>query len=603
MIGALCVLAIAYRYYSAFLAARVLALDPKFRTPAHELSDGHNYVPTSKWVLFGHHFAAITGAGPLIGPVLAAQFGFLPGLLWILVGVVLAGAVHDLVILSASVRRKGRSIAEIARSEVGPVSGWIATVAILFIVVIAMAGLGSVVALALGDLRKPDGTLVARGSSWGTFSILCSIPIALAMGAYIYKLAANRKHRIAEASAVGVVLLLVAIATGKYVTGLHFSVHQITLGMAAYGFIASVLPVWMLLCPRDYLSSYMKLGTIALLVVAILVVHPTLEMPAITGGEFTNAIFYGKVFPFVFVTIACGAISGFHGLVGSGTTPKMVADETHCRTIGYGAMLCEGLIAVVALIAACSLHQSDYFAINMAPDRFHAFAEKLHMAPATLGEVQRQIGEQVQGRTGGGVSLAIGMAKIFGGLPGMRALVSYWYHFAVMFEALFILTTIDTGTRVSRFLVQELLGRIKPDWGRADNHVTGVLATAAVVGGWTYFIWTNNVATIWPMFGIANQLLAVVGLAVVTTILVNEGKRRYVWVTAIPMVFVAVTTLTAAYQSIRYNPSFKVGTFKGTLNTSITIALMGGIVGILADCATKWSRRWRIAPAPATEPT
>ncbi len=608
MLGALCVLVIAYRFYSAFIAAKVLALDSSRQTPATRINDGHNFVPTNRWVLFGHHFAAITGAGPLIGPVLAAQFGFLPGFLWLLIGVVMAGAVHDFVIMTASVRRGGRSLAEIARTEVGAVSGWIAMGAILFIVVIAIAGLGLLVVNALAEIKKPDGTLVGHGSSWGTFSILCSLPIALSMGVYMHKLGKNRRHKIAEATVVGVILLSAAVIFGKFASGLEFSAHQVTLAMAAYGFLASVLPVWLLLCPRDYLSSFMKIGTIALLVIAIIVVHPDLEMPAITGPEFTGAIFYGKVFPFVFITIACGAISGFHGLVASGTTSKMMADETHCRSIGYGAMLTEGLVGVVALIAACSLHQSDYFAINMPIEKFSLFAQKLHLDPGMLGDLQNQVGESVVGRTGGGVTLAVGMAQIFSALPGMRALMSYWYHFAIMFEALFILTTIDTGTRVARFLVQELLGRFHAPLGRTDWLPGTIISTAIIVFGWTYFLWTGSVSTIWPMFGIANQLLAVIGLAVVTTILVNEGKRRYMWVTVSPMIFVATMTLTAGWQSVMDNPAFLQAAqnaslsadvrFRGWLNSVVTLVLMAAIVIVLVDCATKWVRRGWLAAAP-----
>jgi carbon starvation protein len=605
MLGALLVLAIGYRYYSAFLAAKVLALDGARRTPAVERDDGHNYVPTSKWVLFGHHFAAITGAGPLIGPVLAAQFGFLPGLIWILVGVVLAGAVHDFVILTCSVRRGGRSLAEMARLEVGPLAGWIAMIAILFIIVIALAGLGMVVVHALAEVRDAKGNLVGHGSSWGTFSILCSVPIALAMGLYIHSIAPKRPRRVAEATVVGVVLLIAAVIFGRYVDGLSFGPRPVTVAMAAYGFIASVLPVWLLLCPRDYLSSFMKIGTIALLVIAILWVQPTLQMPAFTGDQFTGAIFYGKVFPFVFITIACGAISGFHGLIASGTTPKMVSDERHCRTIGYGAMLIEGLVGIVALIAACALHQTDYFAINMPVDKFTAFAEKLHLAPGMLSELEAQVGETVRGRSGGGVTLAVGMAQIFAALPGMRSLVSYWYHFAIMFEALFILTTIDTGTRVGRFLVQEFLGRFHQKLANPSWMPGTLLATAIVVAGWTYFIWTGSVATIWPMFGIANQLLAVVGLAVVTTILVNEGRGRYAWVTVLPMLAVATTTLVAGWKSVTENPRFWPATqaadaahrFQGWLNSVITICLMLAAVVIIGLAAARCLREPHTVPS------
>ncbi|HLG93342.1 MAG TPA: carbon starvation CstA family protein, partial [candidate division Zixibacteria bacterium] len=438
VIGALCVMAIAYRFYSAFIAARVLALDPNRTTPAHTLNDGHNYYPTNKWVLFGHHFAAISGAGPLIGPVLAAQFGFLPGFLWLLIGVVLGGAVQDFVILAASIRRSGRSLAEIARTEISPVSGLIAAIAILFIVIIALAGLGLAVVNAL------------RESSWGTFTIAMSIPLALFVGLWIYRI---RPGRIVEGSLIGVAGLFLAVIVGRWIPESALSPYftfdktEITFLMAAYGFIASVLPVWVLLCPRDYLSSYLKIGTIAFLAIGIIVVAPTLQMPAFS--EFAKGggpIIPGKLYPFVFITIACGAISGFHSLVSSGTTPKMINKETDARMIGYGAMLMEGFVGITSLIAASALFPADYFAINVPPEKFAV----LGMDPVNLSALSEQVGENVAGRPGGAVSLAVGMAQIFSSIPGMRGLMSYWYHFAIMFEALFILTTIDTGTRVAR---------------------------------------------------------------------------------------------------------------------------------------------------------
>ena len=596
MAGALCILAIAYRYYSAFLASKVMALDPHRVTPAHTLYDGHNYVPTSKWVLFGHHFAAITGAGPLIGPVLAAQFGYMPGLLWILIGVTLAGAVHDFIIMAASVRRGGRSLAEIARTEISPLSGFVSAVAILFIVVIALAGLGLAVVNALHE------------SSWGTFTIGCSIPLALYMGWHMY---VWRKGRIAEATVIGVTGLLAAVVVGGWIpdsaiaSWFTFDRTGITLLIAAYGFIASILPVWMLLCPRDYLSSYMKLGTIGFLVAGVLVVNPEMKMPAFSqflGGG--GPIIPGTVFPFVFITVACGAISGFHALVGSGTTPKMIANECDVRPIGYGAMLLEGLVGITAMIAAASLAPGDYFAVNVPPDRY----AQLGMQMENLPQLEAAVGEQVQGRTGGAVSLALGMAQIFSALPGMRGLMSYWYHFAIMFEALFILTTIDTGTRVARFLVQEFLGRVYKPMERTDWMPGTILSSLLVVGGWTYFILTGSINTIWPMFGISNQLLASVALCVGTTVILSSSKPRYALVTLIPLAFVTTTTLTAGFLSVKniFLPmaSRPGQAFQGYLNATMTILMMSCVGIILVDCLRRWSgllwSRPPSAPAPAT---
>lgn len=681
MLAAVAVLTIAYRYYSAFIAAKVLCLDAARTTPAHTLRDGENYHPTNKYVLFGHHFAAITGAGPLIGPVLAAQFGFYPGYLWILFGVVIAGAVHDFVILVASTRRNGRSLAEIAREELGPTLGIVAALSILFIVVIALAGLGNVVVGALAE------------SAWGVFTVGCSIPIALLMGLHIYRVRGGSARGIREASIFGVVLLFVALFVGKWVSdspyaaAFKLSRTALTLIMAGYGFVASVLPVWMLLCPRDYLSSYLKIGVIALLVIGVVLVNPTIQMPGVTqwvhGG---GPIVKGPLFPFVFITIACGAISGFHSLVASGTTPKMVDKETDCRAIGYGAMLMEGLVGITALIAACAMPQDDYVAINTDPEiaivanekpgstglarseaelakAFSAFdahdrgllglqagagVEALHgrklraskalslsnSALAALGYhvdpsaaratsleeadflrlgihvkelpgLQKQADEVVAARTGGGVSLAIGMARVFSGLPGMNALLAYWYHFAIMFEALFILTTIDTGTRIGRFLLQEFLGRFKKELGSSTSRGAGVLATSIIVGGWTFLILTNNIQTIWPMFGISNQLLACTALCVATTIVLKEAKlRRYALVTILPLVFVGGTTLTAAVQSIvqiylpmTRNPQTAA---MGWANAGLTGVLFACVVVILVGSAKKWLELLRIRAAAAS---
>ncbi len=588
MIAVLCVLAIAYRYYSAFIAAKVLALNDAKKTPAHRLNDGHNYHPTHKWVLFGHHFAAISGAGPLIGPVLAAQYGYLPGLLWLVVGVVVAGAVQDFVILVASIRRNGKSLAEIVKLEIGPVAGVAAGIAILFVLVIALAGLGIVVVNALSE------------SIWGTFTIATTIPIALVMGLYSYKL---RPGRIGEATVAGVIFLLAAVVGGRFVAGAswgHYFLltkNQVTVALGTYGFIASVLPVWLLLCPRDYLSSFMKIGTIALLIVGVLVVNPEIKIPAFTeyihGG---GPIIPGKVFPFVFITIMCGAVSGFHSLVSSGTTPKMISLESHARPIGYGCMLIEGLVGVVALIAVSNMAPGDYFAVNVPPEKF----QQLKMFGYHIEELpvlEAQVEEKVAGRAGGAVSLALGMAKIFSSLPGLANLMAYWYHFAIMFEALFILTTIDTGTRIARFVLQEFLGKAIPKFEKTDWMPGTILTTLITVFAWGYFIWTGTVATIWPMFGIANQLLAVIALCVGSVILVNSKKAKYLWVTLIPMLFVMTTTISGAVQlmsgqfyplTLSDNPAFVL---RGYLNLGLSGLMLGCLVLVLCDAAVKSFRR------------
>jgi carbon starvation protein len=582
----LAVVAIAYRYYSAFLAARVAVLDDSRTTPAHRFEDGHNYVPTNKWVLFGHHFAAISGAGPLIGPVLAAQFGYLPGLLWLAFGVVFAGATHDFVILVASMRRGGRSLAEIARSEIGPTAGITAMIAVLFIIVIAMAGVGIAVVNALAE------------SPWGTFTIFLTIPIALVLGMYLRR--SHAPNAVRNGSIYGALAVLGAVVAGRFVPGTLLGVlftldrTHITLAIAVYGFIASVLPVWMLLAPRDYLSSYMKLGTIAALIIGTFLVAPTIYAPAlsqyVSGG---GPIIPGKVFPFVFVTIACGAISGFHALIGSGTTPKMIDRESDARVIGYGAMLCEGLVGCVALIAVCALHPGDYYAINVPPAVF----AKLGLSTVNLQHFSQQIGETLAGRTGGAVSLAVGFAQIFSGIPLLGHLMSYWYHFAIMFEALFILTTIDAGTRVGRFMVQEFLGRVWEPFGNPSWMPGTIIATFAVVGAWAYFILTGSISQIWPMFGIANQLLAAVALCVGTSVIINAGKVKYAWTTMAPLAFVASTTLYAGWRSIFDNflseKMLARSASTGYLDAALTVMLMACAVVILIASARAWIRAVR----------
>ena len=582
VIPALAALVLAYRYYSAFIAARVMSLDDSRLTPAHTRTDGHNYVPTPRWVLFGHHFAAIAGPGPLLGPTLALQFGFAPGLLWIVAGVCLAGAVHDFIILWASVRRQGASLAEIARMEIGPVAGFTAAVAILFIVIIALAGVGVAFVNALSE------------SPWGVFTIAVTIPLAFFMSFYMYVL---RPGQVGEATVIGVAGLILAVIAGRWVAEsdlapyLTLTRHQLVVALGIYGFAASVLPVWLLLTPRDYLSAFLKIGVVGFLVIGVIVVNPAMEMPAFS--QFVNGggpIVPGALFPFAFITIACGSISGFHSLISSGTTPKMIDRESDIRPIGYGSMLMEGLVGVMALVAAASMHPGDYFAINTPPAVFATLGEEV----VNLPQMEAAVGETVTGRTGGAVSLAIGMAQILSGLPGMSGLVNYWYHFAIMFEALFILTVIDAGTRVGRFLVGEFLGRVHKPFGDPKWVPGSVMSTLIVVFGWGYFIWTGNISTIWPMFGIANQLLAAVALAVGTTIIINMGKARYAWVTLAPLSFLSVTTLTAGYLTVRDNFwPMAVGArpelqFQGYVNSICTVTMMVLVVIILAAAVRKW---------------
>jgi carbon starvation protein len=685
----LCVLAIAYRYYSAFLAAKVAMLDDSRQTPAHEFNDGQNYHPTNKWVLFGHHFAAISGAGPLIGPVLAIQYGYMPGLLWLVIGVCLAGAVQDMLVLAASVRRGGKSLAQIALTELGKPASIIVSLAILFIVVIALAGLGFVVVKALGgeEVKLPKGmeitfvfqfpegckiryskdgpesiraesfriretqnhetppieaipildfdltsgtTVVAEqhvqlvpGSSWGTFTIACTIPIALFVAFWMYRL---RKGHVVEASAIGAVGVLFATVAGGWVQDsplLHsiFSLtkEQTIYALCGYGFIASVLPVWMLLCPRDYISSFLKIGTIALLVLGVLFANPPLPCPTVNqtfidGGP----TFAGNIFPFVFICIMCGSISGFHALVSSGTTPKMIDKESHVRMIGYGSMLIEGLVGVVALIAAASMPVDLYYDINVDLDKAPHFQSKLDelykdlkidrnaekarigvenlhnlkVQDANLAQMEQLVGgESLRGRTGGAVTLAVGMSRILTSAMdtlnlSFSGLVKYWYHFAIMFEALFILTTIDTGTRIARFLMQETLGQAWPQFAKTDWLPGSILATGVVTAAWGTLVYNGSIMTIWPMFGIANQLLAVLALCLVTTLLINTGRAKYAPVTLVPMLFVTSTTMTAGVLMVQ--TFIKMGGFTGVLNTCLTIFVMASVAFILLWAASRW---------------
>src|SRR5215204_4315456 len=547
-----------YRFYSRFLAAQVLGLNDRRATPAERLANGRDFVPTSRWVLFGHHFAAIAGAGPLVGPVLAAQFGYLPGTIWLVFGVVLGGAVQDFIILFGSMRRDGKSLGQMAKEETGAVTGLLAMVAVLAIMVILLAVLALVVVNALKD------------SPWGVFTILCTIPIAVLMG---FWMKAWRPGRTIEASVVGVALLLIALAGGRYVAesailAPYFTYSGLTIayGMIAYGFIASVLPVWMLLCPRDYLSTFMKIGTILLLALGILLVLPPLKLPAVTRFiDGTGPVFAGKLFPFAFITIACGAISGFHALVSSGTTPKMLTRESDARLIGYGGMLMESFVAVMALCAAALLEPGVYFAINTPLSTLGGSLESavgvirnwgFTIAPGQMETLAARVGEKtLLGRTGGAPSLAVGMAHIFSSAFG-SGLMALWYHFAIMFEALFILTTVDTGTRVGRFMLQELAGQVWRPLGRTSWYPSTVFASALIVAGWGYFLVQGvldplgGINSLWPLFGISNQLLAAVALCVGTTLIIKSGKARHVWVTLLPLTWLLTATLTAGWQKI-----------------------------------------------------
>lgn len=575
LIIALLVFALAYRLYAKFIICKILVFDDKRPTPAHTFKDGRDYHPTNKFVLFGHHFAAISGAGPLVGPVLAAQFGFLPGFLWILIGAVLGGAVHDIVILFASVRTKGLSLTRLARKNISKTAGLITGIAILFIIITALAGLALVVVNALSE------------SSWATFTIAMTIPAALIVALYMYKL---RPGKIIEASLIGVVIVLAAVVLGEPLSKSslgHFFIFSrptLSLMLPIYGFTASILPVWILLCPRDYLSSYMKIGTIALLTIGIFIVNPHINMPAVTkfihGG---GPIIPGKAWPFVCITIACGAISGFHSLVASGTTPKMINRESEIKMIGFGAMLIEAFVSLMALIAATVLLPGDYFAINVPVELFH----KLGLSPVHLAEIERMTGEALAGRTGGAVSLAAGMSVILSSIPGMKALMGYWYHFAIMFEALFILTTVDTGTRVARYIIEELAKLANPRGKIGKTLWSAVLSAGIISALWGYLVYNGDISTIWPMFGVANQLLATLALLVGTLFILKHTKRwDYCLVTFLPALFMFITTVFAGVLNISENYLPK-HTFQGNLNAALSAVMIILVVVIFYEALRK----------------
>ncbi len=567
VIASVCVFLIAYRFYSLYIAQSVLRLEADRVTPAVRYNDGLDYVPTDKYVLFGHHFAAIAGAGPLVGPVLAAQMGWLPGTIWILAGVVLAGAVQDFVVLFASTRRDGRSLGDIARMEMGPVAGVIAMIGVLLIMVILVAVLALVVVKAL------------VGSPWGTFTVFATIPIAMFMGVYSRFL---RPGRIGEMSLIGFVLLMGSIVFGQTVSEsptlaplFTYSGTALALIIIGYGFCASVLPVWFLLAPRDYLSTFLKIGAIAGLAVGILFVWPELKMPAVTPYiDGTGPVFSGALFPFLFITIACGSVSGFHALISSGTTPKMLENETQARFIGYGGMLTESFVAIMALIAACILEPGVYFAMNSPPALIGADTAQaaqtisswgFAITPDALDQIARDVGEHtILSRAGGAPTLAVGMAHILSSAVGGKALMAFWYHFAILFEALFILTTVDAGTRVLRFMIQDLLGTAVPFMRQTHSWGANLIATSLAVAAWGYFLYQGvvdplgGINTLWPLFGIANQMLAAIALIVVTVVLFKMKRQAGAWVTILPTVWLLVCTLTAGWQKL-FHPDPKIG--------------------------------------------
>jgi carbon starvation protein len=606
---------IGYRFYARFLAIRAFGLDDRRATPAERRNNGRDYVPTNKWVLWGHHFAAIAGAGPLVGPTLAAQFGFLPGTLWLIAGVVLGGAVQDFTILFASMRRDGKSLGQMAKEEVNPVAGIAAMIAILAIMIILLAVLALVVVNAL------------RASPWGLFTIACTIPIALLMGWWMRSV---RPGHVLEASAMGIVLLMAALVAGRWVSmdptwsrWFTWSGTGLSWAMIVYGFFASVLPVWLLLSPRDYLSTFLKIGTVFTLAIAIMLTLPELKMPAVTQFvDGSGPVFAGKIFPFAFITIACGAISGFHALVASGTTPKMVMRETETRLLGYGGMLMESLVGLMAIIAASTLEPGVYFAMNVPASTLGTTAQEaartvaqwgFTIHPGQMEALAQQMGEaSLLSRTGGAPSLAVGMASIFAGMVRDSGL-AIWYHFAIMFEALFILTTVDAGTRVGRFMLQELGGQLWEPFGRTSWYPSIVASSALIVAGWGYFLYQGvvdplgGINSLWPLFGIANQLLATVALCVGTTILIKMQKQRYVWATLTPLVWLFVVTMTAGWQKVfaadprlgflshaqliaqdATNPTAARLIFNDRLDAALALIFMAVVLVVIAASAREW---------------
>jgi carbon starvation protein len=593
IVAAICIYALGYRFYSAFLAAKVFALDASRATPAERFSDGRDFVPTNRWIVFGHHFAAIAGPGPLIGPTLAAQFGYLPGTLWILIGAVLGGCVQDFVSLFCSIRRDGRSLGQMARDELGLVGGAVALIGVLAIMVILIAVLGLVVVNAM------------RHSPWATSTVAATIPIAVLIGLFMRHL---RPGRVLEGTAIGVVLLLLAVFGGGWVdkhetlrVWFDYDAPALALMVILYGFAAAVLPVWLLLAPRDYLSTFMKIGTIAALAVAIVILNPEVKMPALTQFiDGTGPIFGGNVFPFVFITIACGAISGFHALIASGTTPKLLANERDARFIGYGAMAMESFVAIMAMVAACVLDPGVYFAINSPAGIVGAQAADavatisswgFPVTEAQMANLAREMGEgSLFARTGGAPSLAVGMASIFSNAFG-DTLLAVWYHFAIMFEALFILTTVDAGTRVARFMLQDLIGNVAPAMGRTSWYPSVLICSGLVVAGWGYFLYMGTIDplgginSLWPLFGIANQMLAAIALCVATTVLVKSGKARFAWVSALPLAWLVAVTSTAAWQKL-FSPDLRIGFLSHANDLSAQIS-SGALTGTAAEQASR----------------
>ncbi len=565
--AAICVYLIAYRFYSKFISEKVLVLDPNRQTPANKFNDGLDYVPTNRYVLFGHHFAAIAGAGPLVGPVLAAQMGYLPGMMWILAGVVFAGAVQDFMVLFISTRRDGRSLGDLIKSELGEIPGIIALLGTFMIMVIILAVLALIVVKAL------------TGSPWGSFTVMATIPIALFMGVYSRFI---RVGRIGEISAIGFVLLMLAIVGGQYVQAspvlgpmFTYTGVELTWMLIGYGFVASVIPVWLLLAPRDYLSTFLKIGTIMALAIGILFVAPDLKMPAITKFiDGSGPVWSGSLFPFLFITIACGAVSGFHALIASGTTPKMLENEQHARFIGYGAMLMESFVAIMALVAASTIDPGIYFAMNSPSALLGTTAQSAAAAVSQLGfvitpdiliQTAKDVGENsIISRAGGAPTLAVGMANILSGALGGKQLMAFWYHFAILFEALFILTAVDAGTRAGRFMLQDLLGAFAPSLKRTESLPANLIATSLCVAAWGYFLYQGvvdplgGINTLWPLFGIANQMLASIALILATCVLFKMKRAKYAWVTIVPTVWLLVCTLTAGWQKI-FHANIKIG--------------------------------------------